>query len=311
MTLPLVSVVIPTYNKSQFIEKTLMSVIKQTYKNTEIILVDNGSTDDTRSRIQDFTSRNMGNFKIINLENNLGPSNARNEGILASSGKYVFFLDGDDIFFPEKISVQVNFMEQNLEVGLTITPYIIYSPKNNILRLIRNTDPVSLISNWLNMTGFGGSVESTGCIRRDEIKPTMLYDISLMGSEGLDFILRWSENSTIGILPKPLAIYRLSPNQLHLELSGIKENAARVANKYAKNEEQRIKISNMQNAFFELCEFRALGKARLFLSIFVNLLSFDLYGVSMALAIFKRNTSAIFLGFQYRKRIRTLMRSLE
>ena len=311
MTLPLVTVVIPTYNKSQFIEKTLMSVTRQTYENTEIILVDNGSTDDTRSRIQDFTSRNKGNFKIINLENNLGPSNARNKGILASSGKYVFFLDGDDIFLPEKISVQVKFMEENLEVGLTITPYIIYSPETNVLRLIRNTNPVLLISNWLNMTGFGGSVESTGCIRSDKIKPTLLYDTSLMGSEGLDFILRWSENSTIGILPKPLTIYRLSPNQLHLDISRIKENAARVASKYAKSEEQQIKIRNMQNAFFKLSELRALGKARLFLSIVVSVLSFDLYGVRMALAISKRNVLAIFFGFQYRKRIQTLMSSLE
>ena len=311
MTLPLVTVVIPTYNKSQFIEKTLMSVIRQTYENTEIILVDNGSTDDTRSKIQDFTSQNKGNFKIINLENNLGPSNARNKGILASSGKYVFFLDGDDIFLPEKISVQVKFMEENLEVGLTITPYIIYSPETNVLRLIRNANPVLLISNWLNMTGFGGSVESTGCIRSDKIKPTLLYDTSLMGSEGLDFILRWSENSTIGILPKPLTIYRLSPNQLHLDISRIKENAARVASKYAKSEEQQIKILNMQNAFFKLSELRALGKARLFLSIVVSVLSFDLYGVRMALAISKRNVLAIFFGFQYRKRIQTLMSSLE
>jgi glycosyltransferase involved in cell wall biosynthesis len=288
-----------------------MSVTRQTYENTEIILVDNGSTDDTRSRIQDFTSRNKGNFKIINLENNLGPSNARNKGILASSGKYVFFLDGDDIFLPEKISVQVKFMEENLEVGLTITPYIIYSPETNVLRLIRNTNPDLLISNWLNMTGFGGSVESTGCIRSDEIKPTLLYDTSLMGSEGLDFILRWSENSTIGILPKPLTIYRLSPNQLHLDISRIKENAARVASKYAKSEEQQIKISNMQNAFFKLSELRALGKVRLFLSIVVSVLSFDLYGIRMALAISKRNVLAIFFGFQYRKRIQTLMSSLE
>ena len=91
MTLPLVSVVIPTFNKGQFIEKTLKSVVNQTYRNIEIILIDNGSSDDTRSRIQEFTSKNVGNFKIINMEMNLGPSNARNEGILASSGKYVFF----------------------------------------------------------------------------------------------------------------------------------------------------------------------------------------------------------------------------
>ena len=311
MTLPLVSVVIPTFNKGQFIEKTLKSVVNQTYRNIEVILVDNGSSDDTRSRIQDFTSKNVGNFKIINLEMNLGPSNARNEGILASSGKYVFFLDGDDLFFQEKISAQVAFMEENLKVGLSITPYIIYSPKTNILRLVRNTNPVLLISNWLNMTGFGGSVESTGCIRRDEIKPALLYDASLMGSEGLDFILRWSKDSTVGILPKPLTIYSLSPNQLHRDTSAIKENVARVVTKYAKNEEQRIEITKIQSAFFELNELRAHGKAKIILSITLGALTFDFYRLRMALAIFKRNTVAIFYGFQYRKRIHRLFSSLE
>ena len=309
MKTPLVSIVIPTYNKSLFIETTLLSVLNQTYKNFEIILVDNGSTDDTRLKIKEFTCQNEGNFKIINLDVNNGPSNARNEGILASSGDYVFFLDGDDVFFQEKIRTQVKFMEENPHVGLSITPYVIYSNETQVLRLIRSTNPILLIENWLNMSGFGGSVESTGCIRRSEIKPTLFYDTTLMGSEGLDFMLKWSKESTIGILPEPLTIYRVSPNQLHRDISAIKENMSRLVVKYSKNEEQRVKITNMQNAFFELSKLRSIGTIKIIPSI-ITLISLNLDILKMAISIFKRNFVAVLLGLRYRKCVRTLISSL-
>ena len=76
----------------------------------------------------------------------------------------LFFLDGDDVFLPMKIEAQVEFMEQNSSVGLSLTPYFIYSDLNGPIRVIRNLNATRLISGWLAMTGFGGLVESTGCI---------------------------------------------------------------------------------------------------------------------------------------------------
>jgi glycosyltransferase involved in cell wall biosynthesis len=308
---PLVSVVIPTFNKSPFIEATLMSVLNQTYRNIEIILVDNGSTDDTCFVVKDFISQNQGNFKFISLDSNKGPSNARNHGIMASTGKYIFFLDGDDIFFQNKVRYQVEFMEANLDVGLTITPYIIYSHQSKFLRLIRNNDPLLLIANWLDMTGFGGSVESTGCIRRSHLKSTLLYDTNLMGSEGLDFMLRWSMESIIRVIPEPLTIYRLSPNQLHKDISAIQENMGRLVVKYAKSEKQKVKIAKMQNAFFEIRKLRSHGKKELIPSLVVALLKFDSYRLKMLLSLFKRNLLAFLRGFKYRRGVNVLLKSLE
>ena len=308
---PLVSVVIPTFNKSLFIEATMTSVLNQTYRNIEIILVDNGSTDNTCFVIKNFISHNQGNFKIINLEDNRGPSNARNQGIMASTGKYIFFLDGDDVFFQNKVRNQVEFMEANPEVGLTITPYLIYSHRSKYLRLIKNKDPLLLIANWLDMTGFGGSVESTGCIRRSQLKSTLLYDTDLMGSEGLDFMLRWSMDSIIRVIPEPLTIYRLSPNQLHRETSAIQENMGRLVVKYAKSEEQREKITKMQKAFFEISKLRSLGKKELSLFLLITLLKFDSCRLKMVVAICKRNLVAFLLGFKHRRDVAVLLNSLE
>ena len=121
----LVSVVIPTYNKGKFIVETLDSVLHQTYENIEVLLVDNGSTDDTRAKIDEYLNSCPGNYRVIDLVENKGPSNARNAGILEAKGKYVFLLDGDDLLMPEKIGQQVHYMDANLEVGLSLTPYLI------------------------------------------------------------------------------------------------------------------------------------------------------------------------------------------
>jgi glycosyltransferase involved in cell wall biosynthesis len=311
MKSPLVSVVIPTFNKGLFIEATLKSVLNQTYRNIEIILVDNGSTDNTCIVIQNFISQNQGNFKVVNLDDNRGPSNARNQGIMASTGKYVFFLDGDDVFFQNKVRNQVEFMEANLEVGLTITPYIIYSHRSKFLRLVKNKDPFSLIENWLDMTGFGGSVESTGCIRRSQLKSTLLYDIDLMGSEGLDFMLRWSMDSTIRVIPEPLTIYRLSPHQLHRDTWAIQENMGRLVAKYVTSDEQRVKIAKMQNAFFEIDKLRSSGKKELSLFLVIALVKFDSYELKVLLAICKRNLVAFLLGFRHRSGVAALLNSLK
>ena len=88
MSNPLVSVVIPTFNKSQTIGATVESVLRQTYRNVEIVLVDNGSSDSTREIISRLAN-SISNLRVICLPVNLGPSNARNTGIRNSKGRYI------------------------------------------------------------------------------------------------------------------------------------------------------------------------------------------------------------------------------
>ena len=99
---PKVSVVIPTYNSSQFIVETLESVFAQTYKDYEIIVVDDGSTDNTKEVLQPYTSR----IKYIYKENG-GPASARNVGIKSAQGEYIAFLDSDDRWLPEKLEKHI------------------------------------------------------------------------------------------------------------------------------------------------------------------------------------------------------------
>jgi len=102
------SVIIPTYNRRAFLEEAVQSVRAQTYRDFEIIIVDDGSTDDTAA----FVEANRQHLKYVYQEN-AGPSAARNTGIARASGRYVTFLDSDDLWHPRKLEVQTAFMQSN------------------------------------------------------------------------------------------------------------------------------------------------------------------------------------------------------
>lgn len=111
--MPKVSVIIPTYNYASFIVEAVESVLAQTFKDMEVIVVDDGSTDNTRDVLKRF------NGKIIYLyQENRGAPTARNKGIRAAQGEYLGFLDADDLWMPEKLEIQVPILDQDPEVGL-------------------------------------------------------------------------------------------------------------------------------------------------------------------------------------------------
>jgi len=113
---PMVSVIIPTYNRSALLPAALGSALAQTLAEVEVIVIDDGSTDDTREVIAPFLDR------IRYLESDHGgPAHARNVGLRASAGRYIAFLDSDDRYLPDKLELQVAFMEAFPEVGMVST----------------------------------------------------------------------------------------------------------------------------------------------------------------------------------------------
>jgi len=113
---PYVSVIIPTYNRAPLIGAAIQSVLDQTFKSVEIIVVDDGSTDDTQHALEPYTG------KIVSfVTENKGPAHARNFGMKAASGKYVAFLDSDDLYLPHKLELEVAFMERNPDIGMVST----------------------------------------------------------------------------------------------------------------------------------------------------------------------------------------------
>lgn len=113
-----VSVIIPTHNAQKFIYKTLQSVFGQSVQPDEVIIVDDGSTDNFRDEIKEYS----GNIEIVEQANRGVPS-ARNTGLLKSTGDYIAFIDADDIWCTNKTEHQLDILQRNLEIDLVIGLY--------------------------------------------------------------------------------------------------------------------------------------------------------------------------------------------
>ena len=126
---PLVSVIIPTYNRGHLIKKAIKSVLNQTYKNLELIVVDDASTDNTEEIISTITNPNL---IYIKQSSNLGPSVARNKGIEIAKGELIAFLDSDDQWYPEKLEKQINLlMNSDKSIGAVYCGMEFYDFKTN------------------------------------------------------------------------------------------------------------------------------------------------------------------------------------
>lgn len=122
-----VSIITPVYNSSAFIADTIRSVLHQTYDEWELILVDDGSTDDSVSVIQSFRDDRI---RLIRLSQNSGPAIARNIAIEASTGRFIAFLDSDDVWLPQKLEKQLRFMLAQ-DAAVTHTAYEVVDINGN------------------------------------------------------------------------------------------------------------------------------------------------------------------------------------
>ena len=108
----LVSIIVPVYNSEKFIKDTIKTVEEQTYKSWELLLINDCSTDNSKEIIKEYANKDK-RIKLINLEENSGAAVARNKGIELAEGRYIAFLDADDLWNKDKLKRQVEFMKNN------------------------------------------------------------------------------------------------------------------------------------------------------------------------------------------------------
>lgn len=123
---PLISIIIPTYNRAHIIEKSVRSVCAQTYQNIEILIIDDGSTDPTQEIISSIADSRI---KYFYTSSNKGPSAARNYGIKEAKGELIAFHDSDDICYPDKLKILwKHYIDDGKTAGLIFHPYHLYTP---------------------------------------------------------------------------------------------------------------------------------------------------------------------------------------
>ena len=162
----LVSIITPSYNSYKYIENCISSVIEQTYKNWEMIIVDDCSKDNCVKIINHFLKKDL-RIQAIYLDNNIGAAGARNLAISKAKGKYIAFLDSDDSWKPKKLELQISFMKRH-DIAFSYTTYQIISHDGlNKSKIIRAPDKITY-SDYLKNT-------IIGCL-------TVIIDIEKVGS---------------------------------------------------------------------------------------------------------------------------------
>jgi len=207
-----VGVVIPAYNIEAYIDRALESVLAQTHKPDEIIVVDDGSTDQTAKIIKRFGSQ----VKYI-YQANGGLSAARNTGINASRSQWIALLDGDDEWLPEKLENQLEILQRNNHLAWISCNHIIHYSANNSQRLMKSPE---ICKNLLEGKEYFESYltttthkdiwwpPSTMMIKREVFEQAGMFEEGLRFSEDTEMwfriVYRWPQ---IGFAPQPLIIY--------------------------------------------------------------------------------------------------------
>lgn len=206
---PWVSVVIATYNRASILGKAIESVLCQTYDSYEIIIVDDGSTDDTLSVVSKYESSRI---KYVYQENN-GRSSARNRALSLIQGEYVAFLDSDDMYFPQKLELQVELLENNPAFGMSYTSARVSDEYGNEIFKDGVADGGgayyrAINSGWLHdKIAFYLPVTillPTVMVRRDILNHVGGFDESLSRFEDTDLWRRISKVTQIIALDEPL-----------------------------------------------------------------------------------------------------------
>ena len=217
MSSPLVTVVIPLHNKENFIQETIESVVAQSYKEIELVIIDDASSDSSVDVATNSLRFYQGRFSrvVIASTPNTGQTVARNEGIALASGEFVAFLDADDIWHSEKIEKQVKFLVKHKNVDLVLCDYLMFYQNRSFVRAIRFLPVEKKILSWLLTTGFGGLLESTGLARRTALLSMAGFTSNLQMCGGLDLAFRFSSEENIGCVGEYLCAYRVTEQGWH------------------------------------------------------------------------------------------------
>lgn len=247
---PLVSIGLSCYNVEKYVEFAINSIIKQTYKNWELIVIDDNSSDDTYLKLKKYEGTDR--IKLIKDEKNEGLSKRLNQLIELSEGEYFLRMDADDVMDINRIKVQVEFLIANPDIDVLGSEAYIIDDKNHIEGL-RKTHAISDVRSVVRNCAF--------------IHPTVIgklswfkkhkYNEKCLRIEDYELWVRTIHESKFFVLREPLLFYReLGQNSIN-KYSRSKLNSFRIV-KSAKNLDLRYKIFFLIKEYFKIVIFSAL-----------------------------------------------------
>jgi glycosyltransferase involved in cell wall biosynthesis len=223
-----VSVIIPAFNASQFIAQAIESVLDQTFTDRELIVVDDGSTDDTASIVMRYGDK----LRYI-YQKNQGLSSARNTGIDRAEGELIALLDADDFWDREKLTYQVALCDSSPDIGVVYTALKVVDNDGHEIEERRCLLRGQLFSSFLNENCVA---PSSSMIKRECFEKVGTFDESLSASEDWDLWLRIAPHYLFDFVDLPLTFYRIHPGSMHKDLALMERNVFQVLDKLFKRE---------------------------------------------------------------------------
>ncbi len=197
-----VSVIIPTYNQADLLSRAIQSVLNQTFKDFELIIVDDGSTDNTKKVVEQF-QRQDPRIKYIWQENSGGPAKPKNTGIKHAKGEYIAFLDHDDEWLPEKLERQIELFRNSDRKNLGFVGCNVLDVDNNkIIRSYKISKTRNTLKRLLKECFIHSS--SSVIIKRSVIKEIGLFDENFKVSDDWDMWIRLAKKYSFDFIDKPL-----------------------------------------------------------------------------------------------------------
>ncbi|MFH1413960.1 MAG: glycosyltransferase [Candidatus Omnitrophota bacterium] len=202
-----VSVIIPTYNSGRYIEEAVASVLNQTYTNYELLIVDDGSTDNTVELLKKYKGR----FRYY-YQRNQGIVAARNLALENSTGEFVAFLDADDLWLPEKLGVQMRVMREQPNLAFVYSCVYTIDESGKTIRYWDNKDEKIMDFNRLYDKNF--ICCSSVLLRRSCLERSGRFDPRVKMSQDWDLWLRLAKNFNFKFINQFLAKYRIHPSNI-------------------------------------------------------------------------------------------------
>jgi glycosyltransferase involved in cell wall biosynthesis len=248
-----VSIIIPAFNQGRYLAQAIESALNQTHKDLEVVVVDDGSTDNTSDIAANYIPDSR--FQFIRQPNR-GVGAARNRGIEESSGVYLTFLDSDDYFHPEKVEKQAQIMDENDSLGFVYCDIITVDGESTPVATQYSVGAVrrELSGNIFNSLMLGGYFPPhTVMVRRSALLSAGIFDLELGGHADYDLWLRLAgRGETAYYLDKKLAYYRQSPNSMSQDsahmtatrLAALRKNVALFPGKVAEGLHHVIQLNS-------------------------------------------------------------------
>ena len=202
---PIVSTIIPVYNRTETLVRAVQSVLDQTYKSFEIIIVNDGSTigefESIKSKLLNMDER----IRVIDHIVNRGASAARNTGAKNARGELLAFLDSDDEWLPEKLEMQVNIMKDNHEVGMVSTGFYFIDVNKNV----KNVHYPKCKHDWLECLFYSNAIGTTSTIllSRECFEKVGGFNENFVSCQDWEFYLKIAKKYKISVIKKPLVNY--------------------------------------------------------------------------------------------------------